>query len=299
MLKRLLIDLVTLVALLAAVAPSAIADEALPKGAEGTFQLQGTNGYKVFGLIGSTGKARASGLLALSVSNRAGDATYIVRGEVTKEHVHFDLGLLGEIDVAVQPTGRMETVGSECGRSTRLEGEEYVGTIDFHGEEGFTEVEASRAPLRLEPFFDFVCAGTVGVGTTEGRGLPGVQIDVESNEGPRLKLDQNHPGAPVVYEAHLSEKEGEIHVMRTVTGRLGAGALRYGSSLDSASFDPAAPFSGSATYRGRRPWHEARPGEGTWRGDLKVDFPGHAGVRLAGPAFSASIVPARRTESHG
>lgn len=274
MLKRLLIG--SLLLLFTIVAPAAVADEPLPKGAEGAFVLSATHGYKVFGLIGSTGEAGGrSGALSLFVGKPGAEAVYVVRGEVTREHVHFDLGPVGEVDLVVQPTGRMETVGSQCGKSTKLPGEEYVGTIAFHGEGGFAEVEASRAPLRLKPIFDLVCAGSVGTGTVTGQGLRGVELKVARSGGPRLRLDQNHPGAPVFYEAHMTEKEGAVRVIRTVTGRLGGGALRYSPSLSAAGLSAGAPFSGAATYAGKRLPRGARPGNGTWRGNLKIDFPGH------------------------
>jgi hypothetical protein len=295
MLRRPLVGLAALVAFLILAVPIAGADEPLPQGAEGTFELQGAHGYRLFGIIASTG---TTGVLELFVSKGGEEATYIAHGEVTREHVHFDLGKLGDIDVAVQPTGQTEDVGSKCGKPTVIEGEEYVGTIDFQGEEGFTSAEASSTPLSLEPIFDLVCGGSVGVGTSSGEGIPGAQLEIASHGGPSLRLDQNHAGAPVFYEAHLSEKEGAVTVHRTVTGRLGGGALSYTPTLAAASFSAGAPFSGAATYSGTRPAHEARPGKGTWRGSLKVDFPGHRGVRLAGPDFSASIVHAKRTESH-
>ncbi|MBS1889022.1 MAG: hypothetical protein JSU06_17735 [Actinobacteria bacterium] len=284
-----------LLLLLGAFAPAALADEPLPKGAEGTFELQGTNGYQVFGLIGSTG---TSGMLSLFVEKRGAAAIYTVRGEVTREHVRFNLGALGDVDVIVQPTGRMETVGSKCGKPTRIEGEEYTGTIAFHGEEGFTDVEATRTPLRLEPILDLVCGG-MGGSEVSGGGLPGVVLRIASNDGPGLRLNQNHRGAPVFYEARMTEREGAMRVDRTVSGHLGGGALSYDPTLSSARFSAGAPFSGNATYAGRRLAREARPGQGSWLGTLAVDFPGRAGVPLAGPDFSASIVHARRTEFHG
>lgn len=293
MFRRFLIP--ALLALLLVAAPAATADEPLPKGAEGSFQLKGTGGYTLVGIVGSTG---TEGVLTLIVGKHGASAFYVARGEVTREHVHFDLGDLGEIDVAVQPTGRSETIGSECGKPQTIPGEEYVGTIAFHGEEGFTDAEATRTPLRLGPIFNLVCGEFVSSGTVSGRGLPGVELKVLGKDGSRLRLDQNRPGARVSYEAKLAETEGDVRVHRTVAGLLPAGALSYAPSLESASFSPGAPFAGRATYSGKTPTHEAHPGHGSWRGSLKVDFPGHAAVRLAGPTFSASIVPAKHTDFH-
>jgi hypothetical protein len=287
--------LIAAVALVLAVgAAAASADEPLPKGDEGAFELHGTNGYEVHGLIASTG---TSGVLLLFVGKPGAEATYQARGEVTREHVRFDLGRLGEIDLAVQPIGRMETVRPACGKPVTVEGQEYVGTIAFHGEEGFTDAEASRAPLELKPILDLVCGGAPESDTLSSGRLPGVQLNIAHKGGPSLRLDQNHPGARVFYEAHLSEKMGAIRVSRAVEGHLGGGALHYAPSLATATFSAATPFSGTATYSGKRPPRQARPGNGTWSGNLKVDFPGHAAVLLAGPSFTASIVHAKRTES--
>jgi len=236
-------------------------------------------------------------LSARFVAGRDGRGN-LVRGEVTRDHVHFDLGDVGEIDVAVQPTGRSETIGSKCGKPKRIEGQEYVGTIAFHGEEGFTDAGATRTPLRLDPILDLVCGGASSSETRSGRGLPGVGLKVLAKDGPRLRLDQNHPGARVSYEAEVNEEEGGVKVQRRVTGHLGAGALTYAPSLESARFCAAAPFSGQATYTGKTPPHETRPGRGTWRGALKVDLPGHAAVPLAGPTFSASIISAKHGDFH-
>jgi hypothetical protein len=285
----------TLLVLLLVTVPVAAADEPLQKGFEGSFELKGTHGYKISGLIGSTG---TEGTLSLFVERPDASVVYLVRGEVTKEHVHFDLGALGEIDAAVQPTGRSETVRPACGKPLTVEREAYVGTIAFHGEEGFAEAEATRAPLRLGPLLDLVCGGSVGRGTVSGRGLPGVELKVGSKGGPRLRLDQNHPGARVTYEARVNEGEGGVKVVRTIVGHLAGRALNYSPSLDSAAFAPSSPFSGRATYTGKTPPHESRSGGGTWSGDLKADFPGHAAVRLAGPPFSASINHAKTSNFH-
>jgi hypothetical protein len=276
---------------------AATADEPLPKGIEGAFELQGKNGYGIVGLVGSTGEGD-QGVLALLVERGGAAAIYSVHGEVTKEHARFDLGRLGEIDVAVQPTGRMETVQADCDKSVELEGEEYVGTIEFHGEDGFTEAAATRAPLSTKRILDLVCGGGVGQNTLSGGRLLGAQLQIRHAAGPFLRLDQNHPHARVFYEAKMSGKVGAVRVERSVKGYLGGGALSYGPTLDTASFSAGAPFSGNATYVGRHPSREARPGTGAWRGDLKVDFPGDAGVPLAGRGFTASIVHAKRTESH-
>jgi hypothetical protein len=296
MLRRFSSGVLLLVALLAVVAPPATAGEPAPKGLEGSFALNGTHGYRVFGVVASTGKG---GVLILSVGKKGEGATYVAHGEVSKESVDFDLGDLGRIEVAVQPNGESETLNSGCGgggKSTTIPAYDYVGTIEFHGEEGFTDAATARTPLRLGPALKVVCPDYTYSETTGNRSR-GVRLLARQEGGPWLQVVQNHKGASVLYEAHVTEKSGRVSVARTVRGHIGASALAFAPSLDGATFTAAGPFTGGATYLGRRPPQESRPGKGSWRGNLTVDFPGHAGARLAGPSFSASIVHAHRTES--
>jgi hypothetical protein len=287
-----------LIALLVAVVPAATAAEPAPEGLEGTFALKGTNGYRLFGLIASTPKG---GVMTLFVGKKGEEATYVAHGEVAKESVDFNFGALGKVDVAVQPTGKTETLNSKCdgsGNATTVPASDYVGTIEFHGEEGFTEAETTRTPVLQKPIFELGCAWS-GYGETFGPGTPGARIKARRKQGPTLQLNQNHRGARVTYEAEIVEREGAMHVDRSVGGRLGAGALNFESSLGAAVFTGSGPFMGKATYASVNPPHGTHPGKGTWRGDLKVNFPGRAGVRLAGPGFSAGIIHATRSESRG
>jgi hypothetical protein len=294
MLRRVLSGVLVAVAVLALVAPAANADEPLGKGLEGSFTLKGTHGYEIKALIASFGEGDA-GQLALFVGKKDQQAIYIVKGTVTRESVDFDLGALGEVKATVQPTGKKETLSSECagGEKQTIEGAEYVGTIAFHGEEGFTDVEATRAPLLLSPLTELVC-GATAVGHEGGDGLRGAGLAIKRKGGPSLKLAQNRPGAGVFYSAHLKETDGAVTVERTVGGYLGGSALTFAPSLATAHFAGAAPFSGSATYTGMSLPSISHPGKGPWRGSLTVDFPGHANVPIAGPGFEASIFAVHR-----
>jgi hypothetical protein len=295
MLRRVVSGLLAAVVLAALFAPAASADETLGKGLEGSFTLKGSHGYEIKALIASYGEGDA-GQLVLFAGKKNQQAIYIVKGTVTKESVGFDLGALGEVKAAVRPTGKKETLTSECtgGEKQTIEREEYVGTIAFHGEEGFTEVEATRAPLSLTPLTELVCPAITTEGHEGGDGVRGAGLAIKRKGGPSLKLAQNRPGARVFYSAHMKEKSGTVRVERTVGGYLGGSALTFAPSLATAHFAGAAPFSGSATYAGKSLPNVSRPGKGPWRGNLTVDFPGHADVPIAGPGFKASIFALHR-----
>jgi hypothetical protein len=283
---RLLSSVAAALLLLVAFATGASAAEQSKAVLVGAFELPATNGYGIFGLFATDGEG--GGTLELFVSKKGAGATYVAHGEATTETAHFDLGPLGEVDLTAEKTGRMETVKPACGKPVKVEKIEFVGTIDFHGEEGFTDVEATRTPMRWRTVLSFVCGG-ISSETVGGDGLPGAELKVKRKDGHTLKLQQNRPGSHVLYQATEIEKEGRIRIRRSVSGRLGGGALTYTPSLGAAKFTPGGPFSGTGSYTGLSLPHEARPGEGTWRGSLAVDFPGRAHVRLAGPGFKASI----------
>jgi hypothetical protein len=300
MLRRALSTMLGAAALAALLAPAASADETLGKGLEGSFALKGTHGYEVKALIASYGEGDA-GQLVLFVGKSNQQAIYIAKGTVTKESVDFDLGALGEVKAAVRPSGKKETLTSECGEGEEqtIEGEEYVGTIAFHGEEGFTETEATRSPLLLaSTLTELVCGPLTTEGHEGGDGLRGAGLAIKRKGGPSLKLAKNRPGARVFYRAQMEEKEGTVMVERSVGGYLAPGALTFAPSLKTAHFSGAAPFSGSAAYIGKSLPRTSRPGRGPWRGNLSVDFSGHDDVPIAGPGFNAKIFAVHRDKPH-
>jgi hypothetical protein len=279
-----------------AIVPGAGAAEPAKPAFDGLIELTGTNGYHLSGLIVS---ANGIGQVTLFVGRAGEAATYTARGEGTTDSLDVDFGRLGKVDVEVRPTGKNETFPRECGghKPVTVPATELVGSIEFHGEGGFTDATATNLPLRLAPLLNLICGHGLGVTTTSASHFRGVLLRAKKAGGPKLEIEQNHPGAPVFYEAAVHEKEGPVAVTRAVRGHLGAGALRFDPSLEAASFTGAAPFTGKATYSGRTPSIMASPGTGTWRGSLKVDFPGAAAVPIAGPGFKASVVHAHRTES--
>jgi hypothetical protein len=295
MLRRALPTMLAVAALAALLAPAASADETLGKGLEGSFTLKGTHGFEVKALIASYGEGDA-GQLVLFVGKSNQEAIYVAKGTVTKESVDFDLGALGEVKAAVQPSGKVETLTSKCegGEKQTIEGAEYVGTIAFHGEEGFTDAEATRARLSLAPLNELLCPALTTEGQEGGDGVRGAGLAIKRKGGPSLKLAKNRPGARVFYRAQIKEKEGTVTVERSVGGYLAASALAFAPSLKTAHFSGAAPFSGSAKYTARSLPSVSRPGKGPWRGNLTVDFPGHAEVPVAGPGFKAKIFAVHR-----
>jgi hypothetical protein len=258
----------------------------------GVFVLHGSHGYRLFVLFGAK---QGEGAMDLFVLRPGESAFYEAPGEVVGNRIDVDLGALGRFDLERRPTGKTESFHG-CGKREREPGYEFVGTIEFHGEEGFTEVTATRVEVDWEALASIICGPLSISGEDFGPGDPGVRIKARKKRGPALQLNQDRRGAGVAYRAELHQREGSVKVDRSVYGRLGAGALSFTSSLGSATFTGTGRFEGQATYVESHPPRGTRPGQGAWRGGLTVDFPGAADVPLAGPDFKAGIVHAHSIE---
>jgi hypothetical protein len=95
-----------------------------------------------------------------------------------------------------------------------------------------------------------------------------------------------------VFTASLKERRGGMRIDRELTGVGPPSAFRFDSHLRTATLSPGAPFSASASLSRSR--NSFSP---IWTGGLKLAFPGHSGVSLAGPDVHVSLVHARFTRS--
>jgi len=271
-------------------APAAAARE-LPDFHSAGFGLQGTNGYKIgFSSFSERPYGRGTaGVVVFRKGRKAGAAFYRTSAIVSDDFVKADLGPFGKVDMAIRPSGRTRKVHIACTKeSYEFEPTAYEGTFEFRGEGGFTRARTTQA--HLSPVVSFCGAGG-GYGESRGPGAPGAHLSgVSFDHGRKVSFDfvKNHPTrGRVKYEAEIRERRAGVSIFRTVDGWAGAGAFRFADDLSTASLQPPAPFSGSASLLRSRDSVFPR-----WRGDLTVDFVGRPGVRLAGPGIHASIVHA-------
>ena len=202
MLRRFSFGLIVL-ALTSALGASSVAAAEPVFAPGGAILLSGTHGYKLEAMFGAKD---GQGGMELFVDSRGKEAIYEAKGEVTPERIDIDLGSLGKFDLERRPTGRTETIHS-CGKATKEPGYEFVGTIEFHGEEGFTDVVANQAKLSWLALLQPICGVSVS-GEDFGPGTPGIRLKVRRKQGPELQLSQNRPGAAVDYFAQVEEREG-------------------------------------------------------------------------------------------
>jgi hypothetical protein len=253
-------------------------------------RLQASNGYVFFALAEAPPEESEE-----DEENEAGSAftwctavTYATPATVTDRTIEADLGKLGRISVTRAPTGRTRTVPRSCKpgdkRTKQAPVERYEGTIEFHGEEGFTDVSATSAPLTR-----VYCATYEegGGGSGSRRTLPGARLDVEKRrpEQYRLEFDaiQRRPGAGTGVSVEVEEHRGEMEIHRATWTWASPGALRYDRRLRNATVRPPAPFSGHATF------HRRAHGANRWTGNLTVDLPGNSDVPITGRGFWAEL----------
>jgi hypothetical protein len=260
-------------------------------GGYGFFELEASNGYSVVVLAGSE-KGYEQGELVLLVRGEDGFVAYLAPATVTDTKIEADLGALGGIAVEFEPSGAK---GKEAcdGKQVPYDKGAYVGTIEFHGEEGYTDLSATRARFTLRPALDGICGPPATFGESSGPGLPGAGLLAKArlqNGSIALKANQNRPGARVRVRAAIGEKRGQIRIHREVGSFYPAGAFHFDPRLRSASLSPSAPFSGSAVYR-----RHAQPAN-RWTGSLSVDFPGRSDIPLTGARFRSNLYPAHFTQ---
>lgn len=260
------------------------------------FVLPASHGYKIFGLFFDGTPHEERDELLLIVARKDSAVTYFVPAKADETSVSADLGALGLVDLRFVPAGRPRPERTPCGTPRRVEVERgaFEGSFAFRGEEGFARATATRMPAFARIVLGLICGGNDDV---EGFGghAPGAQLKIHQR-GAAATTDfearTNSPTRPAYLEASVEEKRGRIGITRQVSFTAPPPAFRFDFAAKTATVKPGGPFHGSAKYDG------SKAKRSRMRGNLTVDFPGHAGVRLLGPRTSAGMVRYVDNPSH-
>jgi hypothetical protein len=279
-------------AALAVSAPAASAIGEPDTGGFGVFRLKGSNGYQML-VLANSGRGYRSGEVLILVFGKDKYVSYQAPATVTDTLIQADLGAVGRIDVQFEPNGEKETARSRCDPDDKLTYDDgsYMGTVEFRGEEGYTEVTATRVP----PWFGFILdnCSSLSYGELFGRTLPGARLMARArlqNGKLALQVNQNRPRARVWLTAMIKERRGPVRIERHVETVDSGISFAFHPNLRSAVLRPEDPFSGRAVFRrdAKRANH--------WTGTLAVDFPGRSNVSLAGPSFQVGLRHAHFTK---
>ncbi len=283
-----------LAGLLLLVVPVGSADAAEPLPAPYGFQLPATHGYTVSVMAGQSPKS-TTGTVLLFVRSPHAEVIYGARASLSETSIDADLGSVGGVHVDFVPSGGTRSERPPCGgRPITFNSGSYVGTIDFMGEEAYSEAHALSARGELKTALGILCL--LGGPKSEGSGghSPGARLTVRSRRAPQFEFEamKNSPTRPARFMASISERRGPLRISRTVRTSAGTGAFDFDVPGGFAHISPPAPFSGEATYL-RAPSKPA-----TWHGDLRVDFPGRSDVSLTGAGVLAGMQRAVLNPGH-
>lgn len=258
----------------------------------GGFRLRASNGYSLTVVSFHKPNTERGEVLVLANAHGSG-ALYFTRGKVTDTSIEADLGSVGGIDVDFVSSGKSRMERSECSaRPVAVDSGRYVGTIDFHGEQGYSEAEATSARGDAKFTLSLVCGDLLVEGS--GGHSPGALLKVRRRSGANFEFEarKNSPSRVARFSASISERRGLLLIDRAVTSEGKPAAFDYDVAAGTATVAPPSPFDGEATYD--------RPSNGpaTWHGSLSVDFPGRAGVHLAGAGSHASLIRVVQNPSH-
>ena len=255
---------------------------AAPPPAPAGFRLPASSGYTLHALFFDGDPYAKPDALVLSLDRRGSSVFYGVTKnvEVTETSVAADLGPLGSVDVHFVPSGQPRKERSECDpRPIAFDSGFYEGRIEFAGEEGFTKVDAVRAPGEIRFAASLICFGGSAV---EGFGghAPGALLSSRRRwSGGSLEFEAktNSPTRPVRFSATIEERRNGLAISRSLSATAGPGAFAFDVAGQTARLNPPSPFQGRATFH-----RSGRRAPGRLRGDLSVDFPGRSSVSLAG-----------------
>jgi len=248
-----------------------------------SFELQGSNGYSIF-VLGIPSRKGQPATVELFVHKKHASIFYSAPATVTETSIQADLGELGEISVSFQRSGAAAIASPHCGRPVSFDSGSFEGKIDFHGEEGYTEAQATSVPGNIDFLLNGACGGFVTSGGSDPFS-PGAELYLRNPAlGAQFSIAKSRPDSPARFEASDREYRDGISIQRFAALVIPAAAFTYSPRLQTATVHPPAPFSGTAHFDRRKKANRR------WSGNLAIDLPGRTGLPLTGHQLRAYLV---------
>lgn len=231
------------------------------------FRIQGTNGYEVEMYADAEGPNGPS--VSISFWNHTSQTIYVAPGLVESDGYSASFGRFGWVDIHYEE-GKPRRVKDCRGRARKEGAGHFTGTIEFHGEDHFSEAHYPLLDARQISQYESIC-WVVGEGGAKGASLTGLSRFATT------KAFANGEGGRVRFEATAVNKLGPLMIYRNLQVFGPATDFVWSRRLTSARVTPPAPFHGSASFHRSH----AHSDLGRWRGTLTVDFPGFRRYPLA------------------
>ncbi|MBS1889320.1 MAG: hypothetical protein JSU06_19245 [Actinobacteria bacterium] len=275
-------------------APGGAGHTGHPLEVEPRLQILGSDGYRL--LISARAATVTIGVSPKGNTPRAGSSTtYVARGVSGPHGIHADFHQFGRVDLKFHPTAAAarglppDCFGGTTGAAT-IPGY-FTGTVDFHGQGGYTGATAHRArgEVVLPPTEQ--CPLVAG-GANPLVEDPSVELPPAKTRMNLSAFDKAGTGG-LFFFARRAGKTGFYAERFGTVGRIGLLSFDYALGPRSSfvsdpkvsfgSVHPPKPFLGSATLS-RGPG-----GTRTWTGTLVATFPGGETVPLTGDQFHTSL----------
>jgi hypothetical protein len=167
----------------------------------------------------------------------------------------------------------------------------YLGTIRLHGERGYTAVNATSAPGKVETTAKEFCKRSIFEHPKPKPEEQKIRLFAYSKSADRVvafdaSTLRNSLSATTSFSGYTSELRSGMGILRwaVLLGPESDFLTSDASDLPTtATVTPPSPFLGSAAFQ-RLPG-----GNNAWTGLLSINLPGAGDVALAGPEFSASL----------
>lgn len=279
-------------------------------GTSAEFTVHGTNGYSLSiksekGAVTVVAANQrppvatisAAGAIRPANNGNVAASAYFTAGSSRDPNViEADLGSLGAISVAFQPSGKTRTTKVDlAGKTTKCVGAErivrhlgtFTGSIKFQGEGGYTTVDLPSAEGTVGTSLFRNCRTKVShrkSGTSSSDG-PVSLAAVSRSAG--IFIASNCPeissgSSACFYASRVESITKRVIAVRSAQALAAKGSFVFDDALSSATLTPPAPFSGRGSFR------SGSGNSSSWTGSLEVAYPGST-VPLTGPSFKAKL----------
>jgi hypothetical protein len=262
--------------------------------------LHGSHGYRI-----SVTNDGAKRRVILSAHTGGFGAAYAVRGRAMRNRIEGNFGKLGKVSVWFQPSSQKparQPLDEGCtGKPSTVQAGRFVGTVRFHGEEGFSSVVASSAPGSVTTEHKIVCTFSARKGPAVAQSSRNGFPDVFEREFVAVEADHNHSTLLNVFQISHSGVAGEKgsaagEVATTEhRGRIAiARDLRLREEINVIQASPLGiePFTATIAapgqLQGTGQLSESLGSPPSWSGDLSARLPGGGMVPLVGPGFTTA-----------
>ena len=248
--------------------------------------LEGSHGFRI-------GAGKVGRYFYFQTADQRSVATYLNLSPRQKgDGIKAKFPGFGRISVRFHPQGppqREPPFFPQCegGGSTKQRGQ-FVGTIRFRGERGYTSVKATRASGEVATSEKEICRRSM---FDDGPDVESDRTELwasSRSKGRAVGFDASTLGPPeaasTTFGASVMERRLGVTIFRSTFTDGKEGQLVAGDSRPhplSATVAPPAPFHGSAQFQ------RTAEGDRSWTGTLSVHFPGLDQVALTGPSFDA------------